>query len=107
MISLNNFLIIESTNEDYYRVNGKYHGAVQYLWNNSEEDIDENTVVPFTITLTTSKTIKALTLNEVFFDDVLPDKINVYYFLMNMNSTKSTLLLSKTKIQPINPKKEV
>ena len=63
LISLKGFLSISHSDEQYYLRKGTYSVAVEFLNHDSSEEIDESTVIPFTITFTTSRTLRSINLN--------------------------------------------
>lgn len=81
LISLKGFLSIQHSDKQNYLRKGTYSVAVEFLNHDSLEEIDESTVIPFTITFTTSRTLKSLNLNQAHYDTILPKRTNTYFFI--------------------------
>lgn len=82
---MNGFLSIEPNDSNNYVRKGVYNVAVEFIHHDTLEDIEESSVIPFTISYRTSRTLKYLNLNQANYDIILSQKTNVYFFLYNQN----------------------
>jgi hypothetical protein len=62
--------------------------AVEFIQHDSLEEIDENTTIPFSIVFTTSRTLRHLQLNSVFYDTILPLKNKTYFFVYGQSQLR-------------------
>lgn len=63
LVSLNNYLAIHPTDSENYLRKGVYSMAIQYMTHKAGEDTDDSTSVPFSVTYSTSRSVKSLQLN--------------------------------------------
>jgi hypothetical protein len=96
-ISLHNFLVIQSTEKKLYQQSGMYSVCVEYIKHDDTEDFEDHPI-PFSIIFTTSDSLKSLTLNEVFFDEIMPGNTNTYSLLLNSDIYGRGVLLSKQRL---------
>lgn len=80
LISMTGNLIIQP-HDHYYLKDGMYSVAVQFFQHDSLETISKDTVIPYSITYTTSRTLKYLDLNQPVYDTVMAGSKSTYFFL--------------------------
>jgi len=62
MISLNNYLAIYPSDKVNYLRKGRYSVAIEFLFHDNYDVIDTDTKLHFSLTYSTSRTIKSLSL---------------------------------------------